>query len=294
MVPMRRSALHPPAWAGVARVCAGALLAVAGWAARATEVSMPGPAGVTLKAEWLAADAAGPLPVVLALHGCGGLYNGKGQLAARYRDYAQWLNQRGYHALMLDSFGSRGLGSQCSTRYGARSVTVGTRRQDALAALEWLRAQPRVDAARVALLGWSNGATTALAVLDTARGDVPALAGAVAFYPGCGGLEKRAAALSTRVPLLMLLGSADDWTPPAPCRQLAAAQQAKGHGDVTLREYAGAYHGFDGTDAVRFRTDVPNGTSRDGVHQGGNAAARAQALAELDGFLSRAFAPATR
>ena len=54
----------------------------------------------------------------------------------------------------------------------------------------------------------------------------------------------------------------------------------------------GVFH-FDGTDAVRFRTDVPNGVSRDGVHQGGNAAARAQALAELDGFLSRAFAPAT-
>lgn len=259
--------------------------------AHADDVSLPGPSGVTLRAHWFAATAAPDerRPVVLALHGCGGLFDRKGQLASRYRDYAQWLDQRGYHALMLDSFGSRDLGSQCGTRYGERSIGVATRRQDVLAALDWLRTQPAVDASRVALLGWSNGATTTLTVLDTALGAVPPLSGAVAFYPGCGAMLKRGATVNAQVPLLMLLGGADDWTPPEPCRQWAAAQQAKGHADVTLREYAGAVHGFDGTDAVRFRTDVPNGVNPAGVHQGGDPQARAEALAELDRFLLRVF-----
>ncbi len=257
----------------------------------ATPVSFDGPGVVQLKAHWFKAPGdESAQPVVLALHGCGGLYNRKGQLAARYQDYAAWLNERGIHALMVDSFGSRGLGSQCGTRYRDRSIGVVTRRQDVLAALQWLRAQPQIDAARVALMGWSNGATTTLNVLDTAHGELPALAGAVAFYPGCETMVKRDAALAPHVPLLMLLGGADDWTPASPCEQLADAQRARGHADFTRHTYPGAYHGFDGRDPVRFRTDVPNGTHPAGVHQGGDAQARAQALAALDDFLTRVFA----
>ena len=50
--------------------------------------------------------------------------------------------------------------------------------------------------------------------------------------------------------------------------------------------YAGAYHGFDGTAAVRLRRDVPNGTHPgQGVHVGGHAVARAAAAARLEQFV---------
>ncbi|HTH12516.1 MAG TPA: dienelactone hydrolase family protein, partial [Acidovorax sp.] len=233
-------------------------------------------------------------PAVLALHGCGGLYARGGGLAARYRETADRLHAAGYAVLMPDSFGSRGLRDICQTRYRDRSVDVAQRVQDARAALAWLAAQPQVDAQRIGVLGWSNGATTALNLLEQRRthpepGE-PGIAGAAVFYPGCGPLARRHAVLEA-APLLMLLGALDDWTPVQPCVDFARSLQARGGGsDVTVQVYEDSYHGFDGTAPVRLRADVPNGTSPQGVHQGGNPQARAKSLAALDAFWSRVLA----
>jgi dienelactone hydrolase len=55
---------------------------------------------------------------------------------------------------------------------------------------------------------------------------------------------------------------------------------------VAFESYAGAFHGFDGTGPVRLRRDVPNGTRPgQGVHVGGDAAARAAAGVRLDTFV---------
>ena len=89
-------------------------------------------------------------------------------------------------------------------------------------------------------------------------------------------------------PLLMLLGERDDWTPPQRCLQLAERTRARRpSADFTVRVYPDSYHGFDGRAPLRFRRDVPNGVSPEGVHAGGNPVAREQALAELDRFLQR-------
>jgi dienelactone hydrolase len=225
-------------------------------------------------------------PVVVALHGCGGLYQKDGTtLDRRYRDYTQRWQAQGFHVLLPDSFGSRGerLGI-CSQRNASRRITVQDRRGDVLAALEWLHQRPEVDPERIALLGWSNGGSTVLAVLDAEREPAPPpLAAAVLFYPGCGQFRH---ANPRRVPVLMELGGADDWTPPAPCQQLAERWQAGGL-PLSLHVHAGAYHGFDSAQPVRFRTDVPNGVKRNGVHQGGNPQAREAAQASLDAFLDQ-------
>ena len=89
----------------------------------------------------------------------------------------------------------------------------------------------------------------------------------------------------------MLLGALDDWTPAQPCVDFARSLQARsGGGDLTVQAYDNSYHGFDGTAPVRLRADVPNGTSPEGVHQGGNPEARAKSLAALDVFWSRVLA----
>ncbi len=271
----------------------GVLAGAAALAAPALqEVTIATPSGEGLRGLWLPAVGAGARPVVLALHGCGGLHDTQGRLSARYREAAQRLHAEGYGVLLLDSFSARGLREICRTRYRERSLTVAARAQDARAALAWLAAQPEVDRRRIGVLGWSNGATTALNLLEQRAGHPaagePPVAGVALFYPGCGPLQRRRAALES-VPLLMQLGALDDWTPPAPCVELAHRLQGLPGGDVTLRVYEGSYHGFDGTAPVRVRPDVPNGSTGAGVHVGGNPEARAQALTVLSVFWRRAF-----
>lgn len=250
----------------------------------------PLPSGVVLRAHWLPAEGEGRRPAVLALHGCGGLYAKGGGLAERYRETTERLHAAGYAVLMPDSFGSRGLREVCQTRYSDRSLNVNDRVQDARAALVWLAAQPGVDAQRIGVMGWSNGGTTTLNLLEQRhthpQAGEPPLAGAAVFYPGCGPLLKRRAAIE-RVPLLMQLGALDDWTPAQPCVDWAQTLKEHAGSDVTVHLYEGSYHGFDGKTPVRLRADVPNGTSSQGVHQGGNPEARAKSLAALDVFWSR-------
>lgn len=258
-------------------------------AERGTAVVLPG--------HWFAATAPGgagtgagtaAAPALVLMHGCGGLFNGKGALAERYTELAARLNAQGVHALVLDSFTPRGEKQICTQRTGQRRITQLNRRRDALGALQWLAAQPGVDAARLGLLGWSNGGSTVLAATNRRHAEVaaapvqPSLA--VAFYPGCESELQRGYEASA--PLLMLLGEADDWTPAAPCKALASGKPR-----IELEAYAGAYHGFDGNTPVRLRTDVPNGTRPGaGVHVGAEPAARAAAAQRLHDFLRQHWA----
>lgn len=262
------------------------------------EVSVPG--DVPLRGYWFAGAGNEPRPAILALHGCGGLYADKypERLGQRYREAAARLNAMGYAVLLPDSFGSRGVRQICQTRYTERTIDVAQRARDAEAALAWLARQPGVDAARIGVLGWSNGGSTALQLLEqlhlkagaAAAAPLPAVAAAAVFYPGCEPLRKRHADLGT-VPLLLQIGALDDWTPAPPCEALVQQLRTRPGTDGELQVYPDSYHGFDGTAPVRLRTDVPNGNSGQGVHQGGNPLARAQALQVLDAFWRRTLAP---
>lgn len=266
------------------------LAAVPGLAAAQQLVSVPSleqrdGAAVALKAHWfVAGDASQRRPAVLLLHGCGGPYNRRGELSERMRDYAARLNAEGWHALVLDSFFTRGLRELCTTPMAGRRVDQSHRRQDALGALAWLATQDNVDAQRLALLGWSHGGSTVLAASNARHRLVAAIAvrpaAAVAFYPGCS--TERDRGYSGTAPLLLMVGEADDWTPPEPCRELA--QQAGS--PVSFVAYPGAFHGFDSDAPVRHRPDVPNGVNPgQGVRVGGQPAAREASRQALTAFL---------
>lgn len=267
----------------------GCCLCVAGLAQAHTEVSVPsldeaGGRPVPLKAYWYPV-AAGPAPAVVLLHGCSGLYDRTGQPSERMADYARLLNAQGFHVLMTDSLTPRGEREICTQRTGTRRITMANRRLDALGALQWLAQQPGVDAQRLGLIGWSNGGSTVLAATNRHHKAVAkaavAPAFAVAFYPGCQTELERGYAPSA--PLLMLVGEADDWTPAAPCHQLAQAASAP---QPQIEGYAGASHGFDSNAPVRLRRDVPNGVHPgEGVHVGGDPQARTASRARLLQFL---------
>ena len=244
---------------------------------------------VVMPGFWFAAKVAGNAPAMVLMHGCGGAYSG-GLLAQRYTTLAARLNALGVHVLVTDSLTPRGEKELCTQRNGARLVTQTQRRRDALGALQWLALQPGVDASRLGLLGWSNGGSTVLAASNARNAEVaaapvkPSLS--VAFYPGCANELGRG--FEAVAPLLMLVGQLDDWTPAAPCEQLAQGSGASGASRIQLLVYEGAYHGFDGTAPVRLRRDVPNGVNPGrGVHVGAEPAARAASALALQDFLRR-------
>jgi dienelactone hydrolase len=184
----------------------------------------------------------GPFPALVQLHGCGGLE------AQSYR-WARWFADRGYVALVVDSFGPRRVKGDC--RSGPDEPPLTARLDDAIGALRFLQGQPFVLPDRVAAVGWSQGGVYALSAvngpsLERARRrgvELPAVgfAAAIGFYPGgCASLTEQ----QIIRPALVLIGAADDWTPAAACERMVEAMRARG-ADVAITVYPGAYHYFD-------------------------------------------------
>jgi dienelactone hydrolase len=235
----------------------------------------------------------GPFPAIVMLHGCSGMRDRAGRLGARHADWAERFHRLGYVVLHVDSFRPRGVESLCDTPTSARVARASRERPlDAIGALAWLQAQGFVRADRVGLLGWSNGGETTLwtvRVDAAARPPGPDFAAAVAFYPGC--RSSRDSGWATRVPLLVLNGDADDWTPAAPCAELARRARAGDGGAVELVIYPGAYHDFDapGT-ATRVRTGIA--TTKSGTATiGTDAEARADSILRVTRWFATRLGP---
>jgi dienelactone hydrolase len=177
-------------------------------------------------------QGAGPFPAAALLHSCLGLPANRRAIGAAL---ARW----GYVALFVDDFATRGIKETCAVDFDKGLA-------DAFGALAFLSSLSYVDATRVAAVGYSQGADTAL-VLASSRyaasfaipGDLKFKA-AAAFYPPC----QNQIAARLRMPTLILVGALDDVTPSADCERLAQRQAGEG-ADVRLVVYPGARHGFD-------------------------------------------------
>ena len=268
-------------------VTSSLLVAATGAIAQAAENITIAGAGLTLQATLYRPAGAGPFPAIVALHGRGGLYGRDGSLAPRHADWAGRLTEKGFIVLFPDSFGSRGVGSQCRTE---DRVTRPSRErvEDALAAKAYLQSRRDVKADAVSLLGWSNGGSTVLYAAQKGRegrdGQAD-FAKAVAFYPGCR-VPAEHGKWHARIPLLILIGAVDDWTPAAPCEALAADAKAAGE-PVSIVVYPGAYHDFDHPNlSTRVHSDLAYTADGGGrAHTGTNPAARQDALARVPAFL---------
>ena len=139
----------------------------------------------------------GPFPAIILLHGCAGIN------ASHFR-WAAILNNLGYATLAPDSYSPRSIANRCKLDAGPEVHLP--RALDALGALTYLRLRDDIDTERIAIMGWSHGATMALETVS--RGGLatqvsPAFKSAIAFYPYC--VPDR----SFDLPLLILIGEAE-------------------------------------------------------------------------------------
>jgi dienelactone hydrolase len=209
-----------------------------------------GEAGTPLDAYLFRPARPGPVPAVVFLHGCGGLVSGLShRIMSREVEWAGTLNAAGYAVLMVDSLTTRNSGEMCS-RSGFKDWLYKRRPADAYGGLLWLQRQPFVRPDRIAAIGWSNGGGAVLyAVASRSPGRPQGFAGpdfraAVAFYPGSCSKERLGSDWTTAIPLMILVGEKDVWTPAAPCRELADTAARRG-APVTFHAYENAYHDFD-------------------------------------------------
>ena len=216
------------------------------------------------------ASGAGPSPAVVLLHSCSGNWRG---LDERWgKRIASW----GYATLTVDSFGPRGIKSNCL------DSATGDFASDAYRALNFLSLQPSVDPARVAAIGFSRGGLSVLSSVERGileQGSSNKFRAAVAFYPPCAGIKG-----DVTVPTLILIGERDDLNLADDCRNMAAGRDGLGVSrqqdqgiPIKLVVLPGAYHAFD--------APVKNPSELSGHHFEFNQSATDQSADALRQFL---------
>jgi dienelactone hydrolase len=189
------------------------------------------PAGPELTGNIYRPDGPGAFPAIVLAHPCSGV--------SRQTDFwGKLISSWGYVVLAPDSFGPRGVTQVCTN---GTIVSASTRVADVAGALDYLNGQPFVQRSNIGLIGHSHGGWMVMRAVQkdfglAARG----LKVAVAYYPVCWA----AFDYDVSVPLLVLIGDKDDWTPADNCRKL----QKAGFTHPELVEtiyYPNAYHSFD-------------------------------------------------
>jgi dienelactone hydrolase len=177
-------------------------------------------------------------PLVILIHGSGGV-------SAATDRWAHELNSVGVAAFILDSFTGRGIINTNADQSQLDSIAM---MHDAFAALGKFAAHPRIDAARIAVMGFSKGAVAAIyssnerfrAVYGPANAEFAAHIG---LYTPCNVTYKQSNKVGGR-PIRLFHGIADDYVSIEPCRSYV--KQLKDVGaDVTLTEFPDAYHAYD-------------------------------------------------
>lgn len=250
------------------------------------QVDIPLSSG-TLHAQLYKPDGDGPFPVVIALHGCGGLAGQSEAVQRRYRDWAEPLLKKGTAVLLPDSYGTRELGPQCRVKE-RRILARRERVADIMASRQWLLQQSWTARHRISLIGWAEGASALLWAVrpqSPTRKVEPDFRSAIAFYPNC--RTSSGLGWSARVPTLLLICAGDDVSSPSACRQMVDG--ARGRSALArIVVYPGALHDFD---RANFPPQAIGAAADPGLpergHLGADPQARADAQKRVTEWLAR-------
>ena len=193
---------------------------------------------VTVSGELRIAQGQGRLPVVVLVHGSGGM-------GPNIESWARELNAMGISTFALDGFTGRGLVSvnMDQALLGRLAFTL-----DAYRMLEVLAKHPRVDPARIVLMGFSRGGQGALFASlkrfhQMWNKSGIEFAAYIPFYPDCMTTYQSDTDVADK-PIRIFHGTPDDYNPVAVCKKYIERLKAAGR-DVQLTEYPNAQHGFD-------------------------------------------------
>lgn len=219
------------------RLLAIVFLVVAATGAAAQSVHFPSVAVPGVKAGpelsgWLyRPEGTGPFPAIVLAHTCAGV-------SEHTAMWGKLLSGWGYVVVAPDSFNPRGVSNVCGN---GMIVSGGTRVADVAGALDFLNAQPFVRRNDIGLIGHSHGGWTTVRAVQGDFGLARrGLKAAVGYYPLC----QPAFDTNVSVPLLILIGDRDDWTPADNCRRLQKAGFTRPDLVETIY-YPNAYHSFD-------------------------------------------------
>jgi len=249
------------------------------------QVDIPSGSAI-LHAELYKPDGNGPFPVVIAMHGCGGLGAHSEAVQPRYRDWAEQLLNAGHAVLLPDSYGSRELGAQC--RVNERRVLARRERvADITAARQWLVQQAWVARDRISLIGWANGASAVLWAVRpqlSSRAIEPDYRSAIAFYPDC--RISSGTGWSARVPTLLMIGAKDDVSSPPACKQMVDG--ARGRSALArIVVYPTASHDFDRANLPLHAIAGADPAAPERGHIGTDSEARADSQQRVAEWLAR-------
>ncbi len=190
----------------------------------------------------------GPFPTLIAIPGCSGIAFQDPAVEASHPDLreddrlfrrhylraAARFRAGGFAVLLIHVHAAEGLVTACSGEIQAERLA-----EYIDEAIGWAPELEFVDSQRIHVIGWSMGGWGLLAWLHGPRRHLSMVRSAIAVYPGCFDLEPP----TNRVPLLMLLGEADDIADPSVCERLIEGSTISSV--AAVRTYPGARHGYD-------------------------------------------------
>jgi dienelactone hydrolase len=193
---------------------------------------------VTVAGQLRIAQGTGRLPVVVLMHGSGGM-------GAQLDTWSRQFNAMGVSTFAIDGFTGRGL-----TSVNTNQAQLGRLNfiLDIYGALAILAQHPRVDPQRIVLMGFSRGGQAALYASLTRFHKMWNKSGAsfaayIPFYPDCATSYIDDTDVAG-APIRIFHGIADDYNPLSSCKAFLGRLKSAGR-DVELTEYADAQHGFD-------------------------------------------------
>jgi dienelactone hydrolase len=193
---------------------------------------------VTIAAEFRIARPTGRQPVVVLVHGSGGI-------GSNISMWVDELNGMGISTFVIDGFTGRGLqGTNTNQALLGRLNLI----LDIYRSLEALAKHPRVDTQHIALMGFSRGGQAALYASMTRFHQIWNKSGVdfaayLPFYPDCSTTYAEDTMLSAS-PVHIFGGTVDDYNPLAKCKAYAERLKKAGR-EIEITEYPNAQHAFD-------------------------------------------------